>query len=111
MTGRKMLGSERVREPSPKAGPPPAVRFRKFQVQIGPVQRDASPEKACVGGSIPSLATIISTRYKPSTSRLRSKMFQLRGGVGLFPRRILNVFRCLSSEHLLLAISAKDFAK
>ena len=34
MTGHKMLGSERVREPSPKAGPPAAVRFRKFQVQI-----------------------------------------------------------------------------
>jgi hypothetical protein len=46
---------------------------------------DVSPEKAGVGGSIPSLATIFSTSYKPSSQRLRSKTFQLRGGVGLLP--------------------------
>lgn len=34
-----MLGLEGVWEPSPKAGLPAAVRFRKFQVQIWPVQR------------------------------------------------------------------------
>jgi hypothetical protein len=44
--------------------------------------RDASPEKAGVGGSIPSLATIFSTSYKPANHRLRSKTFQSRGGVG-----------------------------
>ena len=44
---------------------------------------ERGPEKAGVGGSIPSLATIISTTYEPSSQRLRSKTFQLRGGVGL----------------------------
>ena len=37
---------------------------------------DYSPEKAGVGGSIPSLATIESTTCNPSFSRLRSKTFQ-----------------------------------
>jgi hypothetical protein len=44
---------------------------------------ERGPEKAGVGGSIPSLATIISTTYEPFSQRLRSKTFQLRGGVGL----------------------------
>jgi len=38
---------------------------------------DYSPEKAGVGGSIPSLATIFSTTYKPLIPQLRSKTFQL----------------------------------
>jgi len=38
---------------------------------------DRSPEKAGVGGSIPSLATIKSTTYKPSKPQFRSISFQL----------------------------------
>jgi hypothetical protein len=39
---------------------------------------DAGPEKAGVGGSIPSLATILSTTYKPSqaqSGRIRLQLF------------------------------------
>jgi hypothetical protein len=36
---------------------------------------DYSPEKASVGGSKPSLATIFSSTYKPSKSQSCSKMF------------------------------------
>ncbi len=44
---------------------------------------DYSPEKAGVGGSTPSLATIDSTTYEPSKQQLRSKTFQSRAGVCL----------------------------
>ena len=37
---------------------------------------DSSPEKAGVGGSIPSLATIFSITYRPSKSRFHSVSFQ-----------------------------------
>ena len=42
-----------------------------------------SPEKAGVGGSTPSLATMFSITYKPSKSQTCSKTFQLRVGVCL----------------------------
>jgi hypothetical protein len=38
---------------------------------------DYSPEKAGVGGSTPSLATIFSIRYEPLLPRLVSICFQL----------------------------------
>jgi acetyl esterase/lipase len=44
------------------------------------------PEKAGVGGSIPSLATTFSTTYKAIEKRLRSETFQSRGGVGQLSR-------------------------
>jgi len=44
---------------------------------------DYSPEKAGVGGSTPSLATIDSITYEPSKQQLRSKTFQSRAGVCL----------------------------
>src|SRR5882757_3676131 len=47
---------------------------------------ERGPEKAGVGGSIPSLATTFSTTYKPIERRLRSETFQPRGGVGQLPR-------------------------
>jgi hypothetical protein len=47
---------------------------------------ERGPEKAGVGGSIPSLATTFSTTYKPIEQRLRSETFQPRGGVGQLPR-------------------------
>jgi hypothetical protein len=47
---------------------------------------ERGPEKAGVGGSIPSLATIFSTTYKPIAHRSRSKTFQPRGGAGQLPR-------------------------
>ena len=37
---------------------------------------DSSPEKAGVGGSIPSLATMFSTTYRPSKTQLHSISFQ-----------------------------------
>jgi len=43
---------------------------------------DAGPEKTG-GGSRRALATILSTSYKPSSQRLRSKSFEMRGGAGL----------------------------
>jgi hypothetical protein len=38
---------------------------------------ERGPEKAGVGGSIPSLATTLSTTYKPSSPRFHSNSFQL----------------------------------
>jgi hypothetical protein len=43
---------------------------------------ERGPEKAGVGGSIPSLATTKSITYKTIHQRLRSIAFQSRGGVG-----------------------------
>src|SRR6476646_6444868 len=39
---------------------------------------ERSPEKAGVGGSIPSLATIFSTTYRPPDSRFHSNSFQFQ---------------------------------
>jgi hypothetical protein len=47
---------------------------------------ERGPEKAGVGGSIPSLATTFSTIYKAIEKRLRSETFQPRGGVGQLSR-------------------------
>ena len=47
---------------------------------------ERGPEKAGVGGSIPSLATTKSITYKPDNQRLRSKTFRSRGGIGQLPR-------------------------
>ena len=64
------------------------------QVALGTTPRPDSsvvergPEKAGVGGSIPSLATTFSTTYKVIEQRLRSETFQPRGGVGQQARAI-----------------------
>ena len=52
---------------------------------------ERGPEKAGVGGSIPSLATTLSTTYNRVERQFRSETFQSRGGVGLL--RIRNTFQ------------------
>ncbi len=53
---------------------PVSLSFRERD-SPGPVV-DSSPEKAGVGGSISSLATIFSTTYKPSKTQFHSSSFQ-----------------------------------
>ena len=52
--------------------------------KIAAVER--SPEKAGVGGSIPSLATILSTTYTPPL-RVRTGNFRTSNGPGIGPQR------------------------
>src|SRR5580692_6837668 len=52
-----------------------------FQRNYGQVAQsvERSPEKAGVGGSIPSLATTFSITYSPSGRQFHSNSFQLNG--------------------------------
>ena len=55
-----------------------------------------SPEKAGVGGSIPSLATMFSTTCRPPDSRFHSVSFQFqKGPSGIALRMDLRVWRVL----------------
>jgi hypothetical protein len=61
---------------------------------------DISPEKAGVGGSTPSLATIFSTTYKPSISQTCSILFQyLNGHAGV----------CLNSKPVASRFSTLEY--
>jgi hypothetical protein len=52
--------------------------MRRFDAVPGQVAQlvERSPEKAGVGGSIPSLATILSITYRPSQAQFHSISFQ-----------------------------------
>jgi hypothetical protein len=60
-----------------------ATMRAKTKVKVNQVNElamgDASPEKAGVGGSIPSLATMFSTAYKALTQHFHSISFQNYG--------------------------------
>jgi len=61
---------------------------------------DTSPEKAGVGGSTPSLATIFSITYKPSISQTCSILFQyLNGHAGV----------CLNSKTVASRFSIHEY--
>ena|SRR5271157_1644598 len=53
-------------------------RFTWSSSTCGPKLVERSPEKAGVGGSIPSLATTFSSTYKPQKSGFGSNWFQFR---------------------------------
>jgi hypothetical protein len=59
---------------------------------------ERSPEKAGVGGSIPSLATIISTVYKAPLRHFHPNSFQNHGAR---VRRVWKSFRQLAAEQNL----------
>ena len=61
----------------PKATIEQAISYQSIPLIPGPLSGSAGgPEKAGVGGSIPSLATTFSTTYKPSKPQFRSSSFQ-----------------------------------
>jgi len=66
---------------------------------------DGNPEKAGVGGSTPSLATIFSISSKPSKSQSCSKMFQLAHGVCLSESLLSAGFRGSRAYGLILPAS------
>ncbi len=65
-----------------------------------------SPEKAGVGGSIPSLATIFSITYSPTRSKFHSVTFQNFGPSGLASRVKLGIEVGLECSRLRLIAAA-----
>jgi len=53
---------------------------------------DGRPEKAGVGGSIPSLAAIFSIAYRPPDSQFHSNSFQFQKSTGFYLRVDLRVW-------------------
>jgi hypothetical protein len=63
---------------------------------------ERSPEKAGVGGSIPSLATIFSISYRPSKKQFHSVSFQNFGLLG---------FASTGELHLRIGLDCSQFRR
>jgi hypothetical protein len=76
---------------------------------------ERSPEKAGVGGSIPSLATSFSITYRPSKRQFHSNSFQLNGAEGFvsseMPTRIAGGWLSISPVSLTTQITPGRLSK